>query len=43
MSVPMPSPAVFDRYVIYVGFDPLGSAQEPQAARRKSGRRSSQA
>lgn len=28
MSVPMPTPAVFDRYVIYVGFDPLGSAQE---------------
>ncbi len=30
MSVPMPSPAVFDQYVIYVGFDPLGSAQERQ-------------
>lgn len=30
MSVPMPSPAVFDKYVIYVGFDPLGSAQERQ-------------
>jgi hypothetical protein len=30
MSVPMPTPAVFDRYVIYVGFDPLGSAQERQ-------------
>jgi hypothetical protein len=30
MSVPMPTPAVFERYVIYVGFDPLGSAQERQ-------------
>jgi hypothetical protein len=30
MSVPMPPPAAFDRYVIYVGFDPLGSAQERQ-------------
>jgi hypothetical protein len=35
MSVPMPSPAVFDRYVIYVGFDPLGSAQERQPAKTK--------
>ena len=35
MSVPMPTPAVFDRYVIYVGFDPLGSAQERQPAKRK--------
>lgn len=35
MSVPMPSPAVFDRYVIYVGFDPLGSAQERQPAKKK--------
>ncbi|HWV52631.1 hypothetical protein [Pseudorhodoplanes sp.] len=30
MSVPMPSAAVFERYVIYVGFDPLGSAQDRQ-------------
>jgi hypothetical protein len=30
MSVPMPSPATFERYVIYVGFDALGSAQERQ-------------
>jgi hypothetical protein len=30
MSVPMPTPAVFERYVIYIGFDPLGSAQERQ-------------
>ncbi len=30
MSVPMPTPTVFDRYVVYVGFDPLGSAQERQ-------------
>ena len=35
MSVPMPSPAVLDRYVIYVGFDPLGSAQERQPAKKK--------
>lgn len=35
MSVPMPIPAVFDRYVIYVGFDPLGSAQERQPATKK--------
>ncbi|MFN3350702.1 hypothetical protein [Pseudorhodoplanes sp.] len=33
MSVPMPTPAAFDRYVIYVGFDPLGSAQERQQKR----------
>jgi hypothetical protein len=30
MSVPMPAPAAYDRYVIYVGFDALGSAQERQ-------------
>jgi hypothetical protein len=35
MSVPMPTPAVFDRYVIYVGFDPLGSAQERQPAKKR--------
>jgi hypothetical protein len=35
MSVPMPTPVVFDRYVIYVGFDPLGSAQERQPAKKK--------
>ncbi len=35
MSVPMPSPAVFDRYVIYVGYDPLGSAQERQPAKKR--------
>jgi hypothetical protein len=35
MSVPMPSPTVFDRYVIYVGFDPLGSAQERQPAKKR--------
>ncbi len=35
MSVPMPTPAVFERYVIYVGFDPLGSAQERQPAKKK--------
>jgi hypothetical protein len=35
MSVPMPTPAVFDRYVVYVGFDPLGSAQERQPAKKR--------
>lgn len=35
MSVPMPTPAVFDRYVIYVGFDALGSAQERQKPTKK--------
>jgi hypothetical protein len=35
ISVPMPSPAVFDRYVIYVGFDALGSAQERKPAPKK--------
>ncbi|MET0278038.1 MAG: hypothetical protein ABW198_06845 [Pseudorhodoplanes sp.] len=35
ISVPMPSPAAFDRYVIYVGFDALGSAQERKPAPKK--------
>lgn len=35
MSVPMPSPGVFDRYVIYVGFDPLGSAKERPPAKKR--------
>lgn len=35
MSVPMPPPAAFQRYVIYVGFDPLGSAQERQPAKKR--------
>jgi hypothetical protein len=35
MSVPMPPPDVFDRYVVYVGFDPLGSAQERQPAKKR--------
>ena len=35
MAVPMPSPSVFDRYVIYIGFDPLGSAQERQPAKKR--------
>jgi hypothetical protein len=40
MAVPMPTPSVFDRYVIYVGFDPLGSAQErqKQAPKRRPAR-----
>jgi hypothetical protein len=35
MAVPMPSPAALDRYVVYVGFDPLGSAQERQPAKKR--------
>jgi hypothetical protein len=35
ISVPMPSLAVFDRYVVYVGFDALGSAQERKPAPKK--------
>jgi hypothetical protein len=35
MTVPMPPPAAFERYVIYVGFDPLGSAQERQPAKKR--------
>jgi hypothetical protein len=38
MSVPMPTPAAFDRYVIYVGFDPIGSAQERQPAKKRPAR-----
>jgi hypothetical protein len=30
MSVPMPAAGMIERYVVYVGFDPLGSAQERQ-------------
>jgi hypothetical protein len=33
MTVPMPSLAEFDNYVIYIGFDPLGAAQEKKPAR----------
>jgi hypothetical protein len=35
MSVPMPSQAVFDRYVIYVGFDVIGATQERKPPARK--------
>jgi hypothetical protein len=35
MAVPMPSPGVLDRYVVYVGFDPLGSVQERQPAKKR--------
>ncbi|HWV42229.1 hypothetical protein [Pseudorhodoplanes sp.] len=35
MAVPMPPPAVFDRYVIYVGYDPLGSAQERRQTKKR--------
>jgi hypothetical protein len=36
MAVPVPSPADLDKYVIYVGFDPQGAAQEkkPPAPRK---------
>ena len=39
ISVPMPSAAVFDSYVIYVGFDALGGAQ-PASNRQRSASRS---
>lgn len=35
MSVPMPPRAAFDRYIIYVGFDPIGAAQEKKPPARK--------
>jgi hypothetical protein len=35
MSVPMPPPATFDRYIIYVGFDPIGATQEKKPPARK--------
>ena len=34
------APAAFDRYVIYVGFDPLGSAQERQPAKKRPAKKS---
>jgi hypothetical protein len=40
MSVPMPSPDAFDRYVIYVGYDPLGSAQERQPGKKRAPKKS---
>lgn len=35
MAVPMPSPAALDRYVIYVGFDALGAAQQHKPAPKR--------
>jgi hypothetical protein len=35
ISVPMPSIAVFDKYVVYVGFDALGAAQDRKPAPKK--------
>lgn len=35
ISVPMPSFAVFDKYVIYVGFDALGAAEQRRPAPKK--------
>jgi hypothetical protein len=35
ISLPMPSTAVFDSYVIYVGFDALGAAQQRQPPAKK--------
>lgn len=35
ITVPMPSLAVFDKYVVYVGFDALGAAQERKPAPKK--------
>jgi hypothetical protein len=40
MSVPMPSSDVFDRYVVYVGYDPLGAAQERQPAKKRAPKKS---
>ncbi len=34
MAVPMPSSAELDRYIVYVGFDPKGAAQENPRRRR---------
>jgi hypothetical protein len=28
LSFPLPSPAVLDSYIVYIGFDPIGAAQE---------------
>lgn len=41
LTVPMPSAATLDRYVIYVGFDPLGAAQEKRPPQRKRAPRQS--
>jgi hypothetical protein len=35
ISLPMPSAAVFDSYVIYVGFDALGAAQQGKPPAKK--------
>ncbi len=35
ITVPMPSFAVFDKYVVYVGFDAIGAAQERKPAPKK--------
>jgi hypothetical protein len=38
MAVPMPSASDLDSYVIYVGFDPQGAAQERKPPARPAGR-----
>ncbi len=40
MAVPMPSPGVFQRYVVYVGFDPLGAQERRPPARKRTPRQS---
>ena len=41
MTVPMPPDGIFDNYVIYVGFDPIGAAPQKRAPARKRDPRSS--
>ena len=38
LSVPMPAGAAFDNYVIYIGFDPVGAAQEKRKPAPKRAR-----
>jgi hypothetical protein len=33
LSFPLPTPAVLDTYIVYIGFDPVGAATEDQRAR----------
>jgi hypothetical protein len=37
MAVPMPSPSDLDHYIIYVGFDPQGAAQEKKLPGKPAG------
>ncbi|HVY59045.1 MAG TPA: hypothetical protein VHA77_14430 [Xanthobacteraceae bacterium] len=40
MTIPVPKPAELDAYVIYVGFDPIGAAEESKKGRGKPKRKS---